>query len=188
MQTRSDNASLDRAWSNLVASYPATFAVTLAYNPMMTGTVFQAYRRNIEDGERIRLPMPALRARPGVWQLATPLKIPCEKVHVDLDRLHRDIDRQLFGSRFHKLSPERRTSFIGLIQHEETNIHVHLSWRVPDSRCGEFGERIGPMWRKMVPHGTTRSERIYNPKGWGSYTTSERPALKAPELFVASRT
>jgi hypothetical protein len=153
----------------------------------MTGTVYQAYGIIPADGEVIRLPMPALQARPDVRRLAAYRKIPCEKVHADLDHLHWRIDRKLFGSRFHKLSPERRTGFIGFIQHQETNIHVHLSWRVPDSRCDEFGERIGPLWREITPYGTTALKRIYS-KGWGSYTTRERPALKAPELFVASWT
>jgi hypothetical protein len=186
MHTRPDDASLDQAWTDLFADYPATFAVTVAYNPGMIGTILPTHRIIMETGERIRLPMPTLRARSGLWQLATHRKIPCERVHAHLHRLHRDVDRKLFGSRFNKLSSKRRTEFIGFIQHEETNIHVHLSWGVPDNRCDEFGELIGPLWRKMVPHGTTDLKRIYN-KGWGSYTTRERPALKAPELFVASR-
>jgi hypothetical protein len=187
MQTRFDDSNLNRAWSDFVASYPATFAVTLAYNPIWTGTVCPADRITEAD-ERIRLPMPALRARSGVWQLATPRKIPCERIHANVGHLHRNVDRKLFGTRFHKLSPKQRTGYIGLIENPETNAHVHLAWRVPPNRSDEFTGLIRPLWRKMEPYGTADVERIYDVKGWGWYCTKRRPARKDPELFVASRT
>jgi hypothetical protein len=186
MLTRSENQPLDRAWSDFVESYPASFAVTIAYNPVLAGTVFPAFRV-VETGERIQLPMPALKARSGIWQLATPLKVPCESIQSDLDRLHRNMDRKLFGPRFHKLPPERRTGFIGFIENLETNAHVHLSWRVPGDRLEEFAGRIEGLWLKTTPYGSIRIKPIED-KGWGSYSTKRRPALKAPELFVWSRT
>jgi hypothetical protein len=186
MPIQSDNNNLDRAWSEFVASYPATFAVTLAYNPSLAGTVFPAYRL-MDAGERIQMPMPALRARSGAWQLAALLTVPCERIHIDLDRLHRDIDRKLFGSRFHKLPPKRRTGFIGLIESPEAKVHVHLSWRVPEDRSEAFAGLIHGQWLRITPYGSTRIRRISD-KGWGSYSTKERPSQKPPELFVASRT
>jgi len=186
MPTRSDNSLLDWAWSDLFATYPASFAVTLAYNPTLVGTVFPAYRL-LGTGERIRLPMPALKARSDVRQLATSLKVSCERIQSDLDRLHRNMDRKLFGARFHKLPTERRTAFMGFIENLETNAHVHLSWRVPGDRLEEFAGQIQGLWLKTTPHGSIRIKPIED-AGWGSYSTKRRPALKDPELFVANRT
>jgi hypothetical protein len=184
MQPRSDT-SLDKAWSSFFTEYDANLAVTLAYNPILTGTVFPAYRIAYH-GECIKLTMPSFRSGPEVRRLATTIRIPCEQVHADVDRLHRSVDRKLFGSRFHKLSHVKRSRFIGLIENPEANVHVHLLWHVPEDRLEHAGKLIKPLWRRVTRYGSTKIKHQYD-EGWASYCTKQRPALNAPELFVASR-
>jgi hypothetical protein len=67
------------AWVNFFRTYPANYAVTLAYNPVYGGTASPAYRIT-GDGECLRLPTSGVPVKPGVNRLPTIRRITPEQV------------------------------------------------------------------------------------------------------------
>ena len=161
------------AWAEFLSDFGEEFgaAVTLVYNPPRRGTAEQCFRK-LPDGRRVPIPTPGVPPRNGVRRLAEIEVIPINVVHRDLDRLHRTIDRKLFGSKFNLLPFKKRTNFIGIIEHAESNIHVHLVWRVPPSRVDKFVEILPSTWSTMVPGGSVRIVPAAD-LGWAKYVVKD---------------
>ena len=121
--------------------------------------------------------------------MAVVRSIPLEQVHRDLDRLHRTVDRKLFGTRYNRLSPADRTSFVGFVEHAESNLHVHLAWYVPQARHAKFGRHIADAWRIVNTAATIWIKPIQD-DGWAAYIVKDQRGATLdgdPSLFVASR-
>lgn len=156
------------------------YAVTLVYNPSRSAQAAGPCRQISADGTIQTIPA-ANRVRDG--------SIRPERVQKDLDGLHLDVDRQLFGSHFNRFPEERRTSFRGVIENVSTNIHVHITWSVPVERADEFPRAISKAWHRYAPGGSVQADPIRDDgQAWGWYTTKCSLAdLNDPDLFVASR-
>ncbi|MGY6286087.1 hypothetical protein ACXIT0_24890 [Methylorubrum extorquens] len=163
------------------------WAITLAYNNHRPGTSGPCYRITSE-GECLRIGGSGIAAHYGINRLAGARRISLEQVHRDLDRLHARVDRKLFGCRFNELPGEQRTAFVGFVEHARTNLHVHLTWRVPETRAEEFVSVIAEAWRATGPAATIDVQPIRD-AGWGRYVTKDQwgAALDDAALFVASR-
>ena len=181
-----------------------THAVTLNYNPMYGGTAFPGYR--IVQGEPVLVPssirrgsfsMRAERRSAEAKRLCkretitmpTVLKVPLETVHSDLNRLHARIDHTLYGSRYHRRPAMRRTGYIGFIEHENSNIHVHLAWRVPEDRTNEFSKVVTKEWSTVHAIGTIVVKPVRD-EGWANYMikVTNDVVYGDAALFVASTT
>lgn len=100
-------------------------------------------------------------------------QVDLEKVKYDLDRLHGRVDRQLYGPRFYLRRPERRTTYIGCIEHKNINLHVHLAWRVREDKKKIFARAIEEIWRSSSPSATVDIKKISDLAGWASYMTKD---------------
>lgn len=94
-----------------------------------------------------------------------------DQVHRDLDHLHGLVDRKLYGPRYYKRQPARRTTYIGCIEHQHSNLHVHLAWRVPQVDKLLFEVEIAKIWRSSSPSATIDIVPIYD--GWAAYITKD---------------
>lgn len=176
------------AWREFFTSYPATHFVTLAYNNVYGGTASLCHRLT-SDGEFIPLPTSGVPVESGINRLPTIRRIRLEQVHADLDRLHRNVDRKLFGTNFNELPEERRTSFIGFVEHPESNVHVHTLWRVPEGYDDDFTEKVEARWKAVNRFHSTDVQPIRD-DGAASYTCKDhvgRALEDDPALFVFSR-
>lgn len=206
------------AWKEFFTAYPATHAVTLSYNPRYGGTASLCQRRKGElvpfpasesgsgdlriiqrrkaapicyrlVGEAVPLPTSGVPVTSSDNRLPTIRRISLEQVHADLDRLHREVDRTLFGTRFHKLPEERRSSFIGWVEHPTSNLHVHLMWRVREDRADNFPEAVADLWKSVSPFHSSDVQPIYD-GGWARYICKDQIGLVLEgdaALFVSSR-
>lgn len=188
----SSQLQLAQAWVAFFQDFPATHAVTLAYNSIYGGTVLPCYRLK-SDGEAILLRKSDISINGGDYWLPVTRRVPLETVHRDIEHLHRNLDRQLFGSKFNKLPEHKRSAYVGFIEHVTTNIHIHLLWRVPDDRSTQFEERLPVNWRMIDrPHSQFYSAHVQPIRdgGWAHYVCKDqvgRTLEDDPLLFVSSR-
>jgi hypothetical protein len=110
-----------------------------------------------------------------------------------VDLLHYYIDRELIGPRFTRAAnADRRTSYVGLIEHLDTNTHVHLLWLVPEfwgDEHRDFEVHLPRLWKRIVRSGSCVVEPIYDEAGWASYITKELrdPRLQGSPHLIFSR-
>lgn len=182
------NSARAEAWERVFLDYPANYAVTLSYNNMYGGTASPAYHIT-DDGECLRLPTSGVPVEAGVNRLPIIRRITPERVQTDLDTLDYWMSRALFRKRFNRLPAEKRMAFIGFIEHADTNLHVHLLWRVPEARGEEFEELLGKKWRGQTPYGSSDVKPIRD-EGWALYVCKDQvgAALDSDDaLFVWNR-
>jgi hypothetical protein len=167
MPPPSPEQRLESEWRKFLAVHPGTHAVSLAYNNV-------------------------LKMRPG--QLPRVRRIPLEKIHRDLHRLHRDVDRALVGSHLTNLGLQgRRTSFAGFVENPGSNVHAHLIWNVPVHRGNErdeFPHFVEDIWRNLTDRFGTADVLPIRDQGWAFYTAKQQAFAAAndnPELFAFSR-
>lgn len=107
-----------------------------------------------------------------------------------LNRLFREVDRRLFGTRFH-VSPIR-TSGVFFFEHIHSNLHCHGVVDVPEDRRETFetlfkGDR-GPVWSKIVNSGTYLLLENRTPLSAAIYITkSYRPGSPEDTMVVLNR-
>lgn len=106
-------------------------------------------------------------------------------------RLHARVDRQLLGSRFNRLPPERRSRFIGFVEAMNVHPHVHFLWKAPAERVGHFeilfnnAARDTP-WRDIAPFGSHCLERFHDVSGWASYCLKRQMSDDAWDTMIIS--
>lgn len=111
-------------------------------------------------------------------------------VHGHLDRYHRDIDIDLLGSHCHKWLASDRSEFVGFVENEKTNTHIHLCWRLPPSvDASSFLKRAEIVWKKKIAGSGSVCVKPIRDSGWAEYITDNIVSIveTKPELFVASR-
>jgi hypothetical protein len=194
-----------RAWEEMFVSYPCTHGVTLAYNNHVAGratdhriitpsTAEQASYVEQIGGQTSRRPR-------GVWKTETTPKqivhrenvapyvrpVSYEQVQADIDWLDYWVCRRMYGRRFAKRTGDERPSSIGLIEHPEANVHVHMLWRVPVESHGMFADVIDSVWKERNAFHSCDVKEITSDK-WASYCVKDqfRSKLNAEPLFVAS--
>lgn len=190
--TSSNHAAQRRlaaSWRDFFTEFNGTHAVTLSYNNRWGATSHLGYRLTA-DGEYLPMPMRRVPVAGGEQKLASVRRIPLNRVHADLDQLHRAVDRRLFGSRYHRLAEEERSCFVGWVEHADDNLHAHLVWRVPDQRASEIAQQIEAQWRALGDYHSSAVQPLHDPAGWASYACKDQVgrALEGdPALFVFSR-
>lgn len=114
-----------------------------------------------------------------------------ERVHADTAIAHCRVDRALLGKRFAKLPVERRTRYVGLIEHPETNTHAHFAWRVPVELHVGFEDALRGWWDRLHPYGDVDVQALYDPAGWAAYMVKDHWRTARAEdaaLLLKSRT
>lgn len=161
---------LQEAWRQFIAEHSCGLAITLNYNPR-GGSTTSAVVRVAADETREEIP----RSASGANQVGGGY-ISAATVQADLGLLHRDVDRRLYGARFHKPG-RQRSKYIGVIEHEASNIHVHLAWRAPGRDDAQVRDVIGGFWEAAHRHGSVWCVPIKD-DGWGDYI-SKQAKMKA---------
>jgi hypothetical protein len=167
----------------------ANVAVSLSYNPGISGGTVSPTYRFTQDGVCLKGPTSAQTGVPIADRLPSARRISLAQVHRDMDWLHRKMDRKLFGTRFSELPAEQRSRFIGYVEKPTSNIHLHLAWTLPDSRVDEFTEIVTDAWQARSRFNSLRVKLIHD-GGWGAYIVKEQwgAAFEGDAaLFVASR-
>jgi hypothetical protein len=95
----------------------------------------------------------------------------------NLNRFHRDLDRQLLGTRFcDERNGLRRTRVFAVLEGLPFNGHIHGAVRIAPELRERFemivspGNRRNP-WVKSVPGGTIHVDTITTADGWFEYAT-----------------
>jgi hypothetical protein len=91
--------------------------------------------------------------------LAWNRKLTLDSAKADLARLHRRVDHELLGGRYHRKPVEVRTLAVFVFEQIKTHIHVHSLWRIqsrqhliPFARL--FPKERGGVWNNIVPSGS----------------------------------
>lgn len=98
-------------------------------------------------------------------------------LHYNLNRFHRDLDRQLLGTRFStEKNGVRRTKVVAIFEGLPDNGHIHAAVNVSPGFHDRFevimaAENRRHPWMKSVPGGTVCVETILSADGWFEYTT-----------------
>jgi len=71
-------------------------------------------------------------------------------IRTALKRFQWRMDRKLYGRSFHLLDHQKRTFFVGFIEHLHSNTHCHALLRSPSP---EFDALASDLWLKIVPSG-----------------------------------
>ena len=92
-----------------------------------------------------------------------------------LRRFFGRIDRDLLGRRFHRAPASRRTDYVAVPEHLDTNSHVHAMLRVLPERHARIEHllRDDRSWHwnhRLVPGGTHRLVPLHD-EGWAVYAT-----------------
>ena len=174
-------AQLRAAWVEFIDGVRPTHAVTIAYNNHCNGTSAPCYRIT-PDGECLKLRSGSSTAHGH--RLTTIRYISLATIHDDLRRLHRNVDRKLFGSRFNHPS-SLRTYYRGFIEHADSNVHAHLAWRVPEVRCAEFHHVVQERWLAQSPHHSIKITTATD-EGWARYICKKNDVIAGEAaLFVS---
>jgi hypothetical protein len=106
----------------------------------------------------------------------------------DLRRLINAVDRKLIGKHYN-ISPTR-SSFIGCIEHENSNFHAHLKWKTPpmSKELCEASRIIHDAWVITVNkncRATAHVSTIHDNDGWSAYVVKDQKG--ATDGLVMSR-
>lgn len=168
----------------------STHALTFCYNNVYGATTSWCYKIT-EFGECFRLPTSGVPVDPGTNRLPIIRNIPLEQVHTDLEALHYYTDSRLYGPRFHKKPEHLRSSYIGIVEHVDTNIHVHLLWTMPREQAEELADHALIGWKKITDgYGSVAVARLHDAQGWASYCCKDLGRIRLDEeplLFVSSK-
>ena len=74
-----------------------------------------------------------------------------------------------------------------MIEHPESNLHIHMLWRVPVESHGAFAEVIDSVWTKKNDFHSTEVKEIASDK-FAAYCAKDqfRSKLNGEPLFVAT--
>ncbi|KIU30449.1 hypothetical protein SR39_21045 [Methylobacterium radiotolerans] len=114
-----------------------------------------------------------------------------ERVRADTAIAHCRVDRALMGRGFNKLPLDRRTGYVGLIEHPETNTHAHYAWRVPAEHQAGFEDALRGWWEHLHPYGDVDVQALYEPAGWAAYMVKDQwraPRAEDAALLLKSHT
>jgi hypothetical protein len=151
------------AWESHVAGMPLSHAVTLAYNPAHGVAASSCW--HIHDGHRVMAT-----SRPSRYGSMHGGQIGIDQMRSDLRRFHRNVDRRIFGTRFHKGG--RKSTFVAVAEHMDSNVHLHLAWHCPVIHGEEHArlvEAVQKFWPDVAPNGTSVVEPIHDAAGWAAY-------------------
>lgn len=101
-------------------------------------------------------------------------KLGLERVHIDTAKLHCRVDRALMGRCFNALPVERRSGYVGFIEHPTTNTHAHFAWRVPTEHHPRFETVLKKWWSDLHPYGDADVQVLYDAAGWASYMSKDQ--------------
>ena len=73
-----------------------------------------------------------------------------------LGRLHKKIDRKLFGKHFYKTGTKKRTYFTAFPEHIGTNLHYHMLLRPQEQFVDKVVQIAPTIWKQICPQGNMK--------------------------------
>lgn len=102
-------------------------------------------------------------------------------------RLHAMLERAALGTAWLKRVDER-SSYIAVLEHVDTNLHVHLALTCGDKHLACIETVVKTAWKRLVPSGTVKLKPVFDAAGWGSYMAKEITLDTADHLFISEGT
>jgi hypothetical protein len=110
------------------------------------------------------------------WQCALTLvynewPVSMDRIKQDLRGLHRMVDRQLLGRRFHLRPMHERSQMWAVVEKSDTYAHVHAAWKLPPPHGISELKRMldGGLWLTFAPNGGYDCQEYKS--GWSGYAT-----------------
>ena len=97
---------------------------------------------------------------------------------------HAMLDHAALGRNWLNRTDER-SSYIAVIEHLDTNLHVHLAMTCGDKHLACVHEAATAVWRKLVPGGTIDIQPAYDVPGWGRYLSKEITPWTSDNMFLS---
>lgn len=163
----STSARLKSAWASFIQEFPAThemFAVTLAFNNRIQGTVFP-----VTQGENASGGNAANRSTKENYHLGGYRDVPISEVTRRVNHAWLKTNKRLWSDRYAR-SGRPVSAYRGFVEKRTENVHVHLAWALPPVlQRSDFGDTLTVVWQRLVPSGSTHIEPISDALGWGDY-------------------
>ena len=86
----------------------------------------------------------------------------------DLKHLHARLDRLVLGRLWAKRVDDRST-YVAVIEHVDTNLHIHLALRCAPEHVDQIASAVAGIWKEMVPTGSVVLKDASDIPGWGRY-------------------
>ena len=110
------------------------------------------------------------------WQSALTLvynewPVSMDRIKQDLRGLHRMVDQQLLGRRFHLRTIHERSQMWAVVEKSDTYAHVHAAWKLPPPHDISKLEAMlaGGLWLTFAPRGEYDIQEYKF--GWAGYAT-----------------
>jgi hypothetical protein len=107
-------------------------------------------------------------------------------VEAQLRKFHARLDDACLGGQWKQL-PERRSTYVGIVEHEHSNIHVHLAVRI-DPDVVLRPDEIARQWSLVEPGGTIDIQPATYAEGLGRYMAKDITAETSHRIMVSENT
>lgn len=164
-------AQIRTAWASFVHDFPVShelFAVTLAFNNRIQGTVFSSIQSRTDSSGQSCQHFNKENYRLGGYRYVPIFEITNRVNHAWLKT-----NKRLWSDRYAR-SGRPVSAYRGFVEKRTENVHVHLAWALPPVlRRSDFGDTLAMVWRRLVPSGSTHIEPLSDALGWGDYITKK---------------
>lgn len=164
-------ARLKSAWASFVRDFPTShhlFAVTLAFNNRIEGTVFSVTHAGNESGGIV-----PSRSTGENYRLGGYRHVPISEVTNRVNHAWLKTNKRLWSDRYAR-SGRPVSAYRGFVEKRTENVHVHLAWALPPvPQRSDFGDALTMVWQRLVPSGSTHIEPLSDALGWGDYITKK---------------
>jgi hypothetical protein len=86
----------------------------------------------------------------------------------DLRHFHARLDRLVLG-RFWAKRSDGRSTYVAVIEHAETNLHIHLALSCAPEFVDQIAAAAAGIWKEMIPSGSVKVFDVFDAPGWGRY-------------------
>ena len=160
-------SQIKTAWASFLHKFPVNheiFAVTLAFNNRIQGTVFHITQSG--TGATGRKPQHSAREN---YHLGGYRHVPISEVTHCVNHAWLKTNRRLWSDRYAR-SGRPVSAYRGFVEKRTENVHVHLAWALPPVlRRSDFGDTLTMVWQGLVPSGSAHIEPLSDALGWGDY-------------------
>lgn len=104
-------------------------------------------------------------------------------VEAQLRNFHARFDNVCLGGKWLRL-PDQRACYIGVVEHEHSNIHVHLAVRIDPDVVLRPGE-IARQWELLERGGSADMQLVRYPEGLGHYMAKDLTPQTSHRILIS---
>lgn len=95
-----------------------------------------------------------------------------EAARAKLTEFHKRLDKSVFGRNWWRRA-ESRSAYIAVVEHPDSNLHLHIALRLPPDRFFVVLGCAAKIWGKLVPSGSVAVSETYDVPRLAEYMTKE---------------